>query len=72
MMIANAKKITAYFPLPSLSKILERIVFVRLYIFLLEISFLNPFQAGFRRKDSTVNQLLYIVHTIYEAVEQGE
>lgn len=58
--------------LPSLSKILEKVVFVRLYNFLLHINYLNPLQSGFRPGDSTVNQLLYIVHLIYEAFENGK
>jgi sarcosine oxidase/L-pipecolate oxidase len=55
-----------------LSKILEKIVFIRLYNFPLEINFFTPFQSGFRPGDSTVNQLVLIVHTIYEAFEQGK
>ena len=43
--------------LVSLSKIVEKIVYIRLYNFLLEIGFLNPRQSGFRPGDSTVNQL---------------
>ena len=58
--------------LPSISKIPEKIVFTRLYEFLLEIRFLNDFQAGFRPRDSTVTQLTYIVHKIYEALEMGK
>ena len=56
----------------SLSKIMEKIVFTRLYNFLLEIQFLNRFQSGFRPGDSTVNQLILIVHKIYEALESGK
>ncbi|CAB4010992.1 Hypothetical predicted protein, partial [Paramuricea clavata] len=58
--------------LPSISKIPEKIVFTRLYEFLLDIRFLNDFQSGFRPGDSTVNQLTYIVHKIYEALEMGK
>jgi hypothetical protein len=58
--------------LPSISKIPEKIVFARLYEFLLEIIFLNDFQSGFRAGESTVNQLTYIVHKIYEAPEMGK
>ena len=58
--------------LSSLSKVCEKIVFIRLYNFLLEIHFLNPFQSGFRPGDSTVNQLVFIVHKIYEALEEGK
>ncbi len=56
--------------LDSLSKIVEKIVFVRLYNFLLD--FLNPLQSGFRPGDSTVNQLMYLVHKIYDALGQGK
>ncbi len=45
---------------------------MRLYNFLLEIHFLNPFQSGFRPGDSTVNQLVFIIHKIYQALEQGK
>ena len=58
--------------LPSISKISEKIVFARLYEFLLEIHFLSDFQSGFRPGDSTVNQLTYIVHIIYQALDMGK
>ena len=58
--------------LPCLSKICERVVFIRLYNFLFEIGFLYKFQPGFRPGDSTVNQLLYIVHQIYCVFEAGK
>ena len=57
--------------LPALSKIPEKIVFNRLYNFLLDINFLSPYQSGFRPGDSTVNQLIYIVHKIHEALDSG-
>ena len=38
-----------------LSKVLEKVAFIRLYNFLLGIGFLNPLQSGFRPGDSTVN-----------------
>ncbi len=58
--------------LTCLSKICEKIVFIRLYNFLLEIKFLTPFQSGFRPGDSTTNQLILITHKIYEALERGK
>ena len=58
--------------LDSLSKITEKIVFTRLYTFLVEIEYLNPLQPGFRPGDSTVNQLVYLVHKIYDAFEKGK
>ena len=58
--------------LPSLSKICEKIVFARLYDFLLDIGFLYKYQSGFRPGDSTINQLIYIIHQIYLAFESGK
>ncbi len=58
--------------LTCLSKICEKIVFIRLYNFLLEIKFLTPFQSGFRPGDSTTNQLILITHKIFEALERGK
>ena len=46
--------------LNAFSKIIEKVVFTRVYNFLLDINFLNPLQSGFRPGDSTVNQLVYM------------
>jgi hypothetical protein len=70
--IVNQKNYRPISLLPSLSKICEKIVFVRLYNFSLEINFLNLFQSGFRPGDSTVSQLIFIVHKIHEALELGK
>ena len=35
----------------------------------MEIGFLYKFQSGFRPGDSTINQLIFLVHKIYEALE---
>ena len=40
--------------------------------FLMEIGFLYKFQSGFRPGDSTINQLIFLVHKIYEALEGGK
>ena len=58
--------------LPSLSKICEKLVFMQLYNFLLDIGFLYKYQSGFRPSDSTINQLIYITHQIYLAFESGK
>ena len=58
--------------LPSPSKICEKIVFMQLYNFLLDIGFLYRYQSGFRPGDSTINQLIYITHQIYLAFESGK
>ena len=58
--------------LNAFSKIIEKVVFTRIYNFLLDINFLYPLQSGFRPGDSTVNQLVYMVHKIYDAFEHGK
>lgn len=57
--------------LPSLSKICEKVAFFHLFNFLSKIGFFYLFQSGFRPGDSTVMQLVYIVHKIYEVLEEG-
>ena len=57
--------------LSCLSKITERLVFNRLYSYLESIGFFYRFQSGFRPGDSTVMQLVYIVHRIHEALDRG-
>ena len=60
--------------LPSISKIPGKLVFSRLYEFLLDINYLSNFQSGFRPGDSTVNQLsnLYCPYMIYQTLENGQ
>ena len=50
-------------------KIFEKIIFNRIYNFLLEEDLLNPSQSGFRLSDSCINQLLTITHEIFEAFD---
>ena len=39
---------------------------------MLDIGFLYKYQSGFRPGDSTINQLIYIIHQIYLAFESGK
>ena len=55
--------------LPSFGKIFEKIIFNRIYDFLLKEELLNPNQSGFRPSDSCINQLLAITHEILEAFD---
>ena len=55
--------------LPIFGKIFEKIMFNRVYKFLLEEKLLNPNQSGFRPSDSCINQLLAITHEIFEAFD---
>ena len=55
--------------LPIFGKIFEKIIFDRLYKFLLQEELLNLNQSGFRPSDSCVNQLIAITHEIFEAFD---
>ena len=55
--------------LPIFGKIFEKIIFNKIYNFLLEEKLLNPNQSGFRPSDSCINQLLAITHEIFEAFD---
>ena len=55
--------------LPIFSKILEKLIYESLYSHLEKENLLNPNQAGFRPGDSTINQLLSITHSVFEAFD---
>ena len=55
--------------LPTFVKIFEKIIFNRIYDFLLKEELLNPNQSGFRTSHSCINQLLAITHQIFEAFD---
>ena len=55
--------------LPIFGKNFEKIIFNRIYNFLMEEELLNPHQSVFGPSDSFVNQLLAITHEIFEAFD---
>ena len=55
--------------LPVFGKIFEKIIFNKIYKFLLEEKLLNPNQSGFRPSDSCINQLIAITHEIFKAFD---
>ena len=55
--------------LPIFRKNLKRMIFNKIYHFLLEERLLNPNQSGFRPSDSCINQLLAIIHEIFVAFD---
>ena len=57
------------FLLPVFGKIFEKVVFNRIYDFLLNDRLLNPNQCGFRHSDFCVNQLLAVTHEIFESFD---
>ena len=55
--------------LPVFGKILENLIYDSLYSHLVSCELLNPNQSGFRPGDLTVNQMISITHTIFEAFD---
>ena len=58
--------------LPTLSKILEKIVVRQMHDFLSKTCQLNPFQSGFRRNLSTQTALLKVTEDIRKTLDNGE
>ena len=58
--------------LSCISKIFEKLVFNHVYQYLDHFHLLSPKQSGFRPGDSTVNQLCFITHRIYESLQNGK
>ena len=57
--------------LPLCRKIFERLMFNKLFNFLLENNLISPNQSGFKPGDSCINQLLSITHEIYNSFDEG-
>mgnify|MGYP000176344217 CR=1 FL=1 len=56
----------------SVSKVFESCVFNRLYEFLTSHNLLTYCNSGFKKMDSTVNQLINIVHELSQAIDKGK
>ena len=55
--------------LPVCGKIFKRLIFNSLFKYLEDNKLLSVHQSGFRSSDSSVNQLLSIVHNLYKAFD---
>ncbi len=51
---------------------MERCVHKHLYNYLIDNNMLTPLQSGFKRGDSTTNQLIYIYNDICKALDDGK
>ena len=71
---SDRQKKENYRPISLLScvgKVMERIVFNELYEYCDTHNLLTWRNAGFKKNESTVNQLLYLVHQIYTSLGNG-
>ena len=56
--------------LPICGKIFEKLIFDCIYEHLTDNQLITPNQSGFRPRDSTINQLLYVTHSIRTTFEE--
>ena len=71
----NRQDSTNYRPVSLLnivSKVFEKNIFKRLYQHCINHNLLTPKNSGFRKKDGTINQLIFLVHNIHEAMDANK
>ena len=71
----NKSEISNYRPISllcNMSKVLEKVVYKKLYDYLLENIFLIEHNSGFKKNDSPINQILKIVHQIYVEINEAK
>ena len=57
--------------LPVIGKVLERLVFKEIYMYCSDHNILTWRNSGYKPLDSSINQLVYLSHKIYEALGKG-
>ena len=67
----NVKNYQPVSLLPIFGKIFERLMYNEIYSFFIENDLISSKQSGFKQADSSINQLLSIIHDIYESLDQG-
>ena len=68
----NKQLIENYRPislLPVYGKILERLIYNKMFEFFTENELISHNQSGFKPGDSCINQLLFITHDIYQSLD---
>ena len=58
--------------LPNLGKVFERVIFNHLYKYCQDHNLLTWRNSGYKPLDSSMNQLIFISHKIYQSLEKGE
>ena len=56
---------------PTCGKVFERLIFNKLFDFLLKNNLFSPNQSGFKPGHSCINQLFSITHKIYNSFDEG-
>ena len=54
------------------SKLLERVIFNRVYDFCMVNKLLTPKNSGFKKVDSASNQLIHLIHKIYKGLDENK
>ena len=57
--------------LPICGKILERLIYNKMFEFFTDNELISSNQSGFKPGDFCINQLLYITHDIYQSFDDG-
>ena len=65
----NVKNYQPVSLLPIFGKIFERLMYNEIYSFFIENDLISSKQSGFKQADSSINQLLSIIHDIYESLD---
>ena len=58
--------------LPNVGKVHERVAFKHLYKFCVEHKLLTWRNSGYKPLDSSINQMIFVTHKIYQALESGD
>ena len=67
-LIENSRPISL---LPVCGKILERLIYNKMFDFFTENELISQNQSGFKPGDSCISQLLCITHDIYQSLDDG-
>ena len=57
--------------LPICGKVFERLIYNSLFEYFIENDLISPNQSGFKPGESCTNQLISIVHEIYQSFDDG-
>ena len=68
----NVKNYRPVSLLSNIGKVMEKIVCKKLYEYCMKYGFLTWRNAGFKRNEGTINQLVYLTNTIYQNLNEGK